>query len=172
MLVTGMCLVDFSKYPLVLGMPELRGLWPGRYRVINMEEYLFGAIVAHHVLLCLWLELPQGLWAEEIHTWGDHSLGIFSGSHSYSRGRWISNSRTSSEAPWCSYFSMMPLWTGTTGPSGPHQLHDSEKATFAFEHSSLETNPGHYGVLTAIFIYTALSLITFKKQKQCFWLRG
>lgn len=81
MLVTGMCLVDFSKYPLVLGMPELRGLRPGRYRVINMEEYLFGAIVAHHVLLCLWLELPQGSWAEEIHTWGDHSLGIFSGSH-------------------------------------------------------------------------------------------
>lgn len=59
------------------------------------------------------------------------------------------------------------LWTGATGLSSPLQLHDSEKATFAMGHSSLETNPGCYGVLTVIFIYTVLSLITFKKQKQC-----
>lgn len=96
---------------------------------------------------------------------------IFPESHSYSRERWISNSSPwiSSEAYWCFCFSTMPLYTGITGPLGPHQLQDSGKATFASEQSSLGTYPG---VLDVISIYTALSLTTFKKQKQCFWLGG
>lgn len=51
----------------------------GRYRVINMGEYLFGATVAHHLLIHLWLQFSQASWADEIHSQGGHSLEILLG---------------------------------------------------------------------------------------------
>lgn len=50
MQLPGMCLVDFSKYLLVLGLSEPNWLWSGRYGVIKMEDYLLSATVACHVL--------------------------------------------------------------------------------------------------------------------------
>lgn len=70
MQLPGMCLVDFSKY-LVLGLPEPNGLWSGRCGLIKTEDCLLSAPVARHVLLHLWLQFPQGSWADEIHTWGN-----------------------------------------------------------------------------------------------------
>lgn len=167
MQLPGMCLVDFSKY-LVLGLPEPNGLWSGRCGLIKTEDCLLSAAVARHVLLHLWLQFPQGSWADEIHTWGNlprvpflfqgemdlkfKSLDLFWGLLMF---LFLHNASL--------------LYTGITDPLGPHQLQDSGKATFALEQSSLGTYPG---VLDVIFIYTALSLTTFKKQKQCFWLGG
>lgn len=59
----------------------------------------------------------------------------------------------------------MPLYTGATGPLGPHQLQDSGKATFALEQSSLGTYPG---VLDFISIYTVLSQLPLKSKNNVF----
>lgn len=71
MQLPGMCLVDFSKYLLVLGLPEPNGLWSGRYGVIKMEDYLLSTTVDRHVLLHLWLQFSQGSRADGIHAWGN-----------------------------------------------------------------------------------------------------
>jgi hypothetical protein len=62
----------------------------------------------------------------------------------------------------------MPLWTGKAGLSGPHQLHDSDDLHLPLSVSALKLIQDATRVLTVVFIYTALSLITFKKQKQWF----
>lgn len=159
-----MCLLASRKYPPCLLPVQARWalVWEtqsGRYGRI----FIWGHC-SHHLRLHLWLQFSQGPWADAIHSQGDHSLGILSGPVPIP-GRDGSQAQifVSSEGASLNWKN----WS-LRHPSAPWL----SRPAFAFEHFSLETDPGCYRGLTVVFICTVLSLITFKKQKQCFWLRG
>ena len=145
-LLTYMCSMTFSNYLFTLASPGQMGLEPREMKSVG--EYL---------------SLATRAWSTFLLT-----ITVFSGVLS----RWdspILQARTLllSDLPkvlcphgtqHCFHFSMLPVWLGTIGFSGPLLAPWLQNITFAFENLNFETNLRKYSALTIILIYRVLYL--------------
>ena len=77
--------------------------------------------------------------------------------------KWSAQSPVPHGTQHCFHFSMLPVWFGTIGFSGPLLAPWLQNITFAFENLNFETNLRKYSALTIILIYRVLYLfIVFK----------